>query len=54
MELETVGFMHHLQLDEFAEHTERWYLFDNVEAGETEATLAAAITPLVAQTEPVK
>lgn len=47
MELETVGPMRHLQPHESAEHTERWFLFKGVDIGATEASLDAAITPLV-------
>jgi hypothetical protein len=51
MEVETLGPMHHLEPGDTAEHVERWYLFKNVNAGMTEATLDAAISPLVEQTK---
>jgi hypothetical protein len=50
IEIESLGPLQRLEPGEGAEHTERWYLFDNVNAGETEASLEAAITPLVEQT----
>lgn len=53
MEVETVGPLTKLEPGETAEHLERWYLFRNVNIGATEATLDAAITPLIQQTEPV-
>lgn len=52
MELETVAPLRHLQPHESAEHVEHWYLFKNVDIGATEASLDAAITPLVGQTSP--
>lgn len=54
MEVETVGHLRRLLHEQTAEHVERWYLFANVDAGPTEATLAAAVQPLIAQTQPVK
>jgi hypothetical protein len=51
MEVETLGWMHKLDTNQRAEHTERWFLFKNVDIGATEATLDAAISPLVAQTK---
>ncbi len=52
MELETLGPIQRIEPNEAAEHTEHWFLFNNVDAGATEATLDAAITPLVKQTLP--
>jgi hypothetical protein len=51
MELETMGPMRHLNWGESAEHVERWFLFKNADIGATEATLDAAISPLIAQTK---
>ena len=50
VEVETLGMIHHLEAGASAEHTERWYLFPNIQIGTTEATLDAAIKPLLAQT----
>ena len=50
MEVETLGPMQHLEPGESAEHVERWYLFRNVNIGPTEASIDAAINPLLAQT----
>ncbi len=47
MELETLGPLRHLQWGETTEHSERWRLFKDVDLGATEATLTAAIIPLV-------
>jgi hypothetical protein len=47
MELETLAPMRHLQWGETAEHVERWNLFRGVDIGATEATLDAAVQPLV-------
>lgn len=47
MEVETLGPLAHLEPGQSAEHTERWRLYDKVDIGATEATLDAAITPLV-------
>ncbi len=48
MELETLGPLRHLHWGATAEHTERWRLFKDVDLGPSEATLTAAITPLIA------
>ncbi len=50
MEVETVGPLTQIAPEGRVEHVERWYLFENVDAGTSEATLDAAITPLVART----
>lgn len=50
IEVESLGPLQRLEPGEAAEHTERWYLFANVQAGESEAQLESAIAPLVAQT----
>lgn len=47
MELETLAPIRHLNWGETATHVERWNLFKNVDIGATEATLDAAIAPLV-------
>ena len=52
MEVETLGPLQNLEPGQTAEHTERWYLFKNVDIGASEEALDAAITPLVAQTRP--
>jgi hypothetical protein len=49
MELETLAPMRHLNWGESAEHTERWRLYKDIDIGTTEATLDAAITPLIAK-----
>ena len=48
VELETLGPLERLQPGQSAEHTETWTLHSNVEIGSSEASLEAAITPLVA------
>jgi hypothetical protein len=51
IEIESLAPLQRLEPGEAAEHTERWYLFGNVEAGEKDdAALDAAILPLVGQT----
>jgi len=54
MEVETVGPLVLLQPGGSAVHVERWSLFGGVDAGATEASLDAAITPCVGKTEAVK
>jgi hypothetical protein len=54
MEVETLGPMRKLNWGESAEHTEKWRLFKNVEIGDTEATIDAALQPLIAQFPPIK
>jgi hypothetical protein len=49
IELETLGPLSRLAPAASAEHTERWFLFRNVDVGGTEQTLDAALQPLVAQ-----
>lgn len=51
IELESLGALTLLDPGETAEHEETWFLFKNVNIGNTDDSLAAAITPLVAQTE---
>ena len=50
MEVETVGPLMTINPGDTIEHVERWFLFADVKAGATEATLDAAIAPLVAKT----
>jgi hypothetical protein len=50
MEVETVGPLAQIAPGAAVEHVERWFLFADVEVGATEATLDAAISPLVAKT----
>ena len=51
MEVETLGPLQNLETGQAAEHTERWFLFNNVDIGKTEATLDAAISPIIAETK---
>jgi hypothetical protein len=48
MELETLGPMRQLNWGETAEHVEKWSLHKNVDIGATEATLDAAVSPVIA------
>ncbi|MEP6755087.1 MAG: hypothetical protein ABJA67_06280 [Chthonomonadales bacterium] len=48
MELETAGPLRRLHWGESTDHTERWRLFKNIDIGATEATLDAAMAPLLA------
>lgn len=50
IEVETVGALTTLQPGETATHVEHWYLFDNVEVGDDERSLDAALAPLVKKT----
>jgi hypothetical protein len=52
IELETLGPLARLAPGAAAEHTERWFLFRNVDAGTSEATLDAALRPRVEETRP--
>jgi hypothetical protein len=52
VELESLGPLQRLEPGASAEHVEQWYLFDGVDLGPTEATLGAALEPLLAQTIP--
>lgn len=49
MEVETLAPMTKLQPNETATHVEHWYLFKDVNAGDTEDSLDNAIAPLVAK-----
>ncbi|MBA2645872.1 MAG: hypothetical protein H0U81_03630 [Pyrinomonadaceae bacterium] len=50
VEVETLGPVRRLEAGASAEHVERWFLFQNVRLGTTEAALDASIKPLIAQT----
>jgi hypothetical protein len=50
IELETLAPLVRLAPGAAVEHTERWFLFKDVDAGKTEQTLEAAIQPLVDRT----
>ncbi len=54
MEVESTGPLTKLAPGATVEYVERWYLFDRVDIGAGEAALDAAISPLIAQTEPAK
>lgn len=49
MELESVGPFHQLEPGESALHEETWHLFQGIEVGESEASLEAALQPLLEQ-----
>jgi hypothetical protein len=51
MEVETLGGLKLCETGDSVEHVERWFLFNNVDIGPTEATLDAAVTPLVGRTK---
>lgn len=51
MEVETLGQLAKLEPGQTAAHVERWFLFDDVEAGRDEDSLDKAIAPLVKSTE---
>ena len=51
MEVESVGTLATLKQNETHTHTERWFIFENVNAGDTEESLDAAIKPLVESTK---
>lgn len=50
MEIETLGPLAKLEPGQSATHVEDWYLFKDVDAGATEESLDAAISPLVERT----
>jgi hypothetical protein len=52
IELESLAPLRRLEPGERAEHTERWSLFRDFDAGATEDTLAAALEALLPQTDP--
>ncbi|MGB2678386.1 MAG: hypothetical protein WAN12_14970 [Candidatus Acidiferrum sp.] len=47
LELETLGPLRNLKPGETAEHTERWWLFKDIQAGEDESWIDAVILPKV-------
>ena len=47
LELETLGPLRNLKPGETAEHIEHWWLFKDIEAGETESWIDSAILPTV-------
>ncbi len=50
LELETLGSLERVQPGQTITHTEHWWLFKNVDLGNGEAGLAAALQPLLTQT----
>lgn len=52
IELETLAPLARLTPDGSANHTERWFLFRNVDAGQSEETLDKALQPPLAATRP--
>lgn len=52
IELETLAPIEPLAPGAAAEHTERWFLFKDIDVGRSEETLDAALKPLLAQTVP--
>jgi len=50
VEVETLGPLQRLEPGASAEHVEHWYLFPDVEIGGTEASLDAALKPLLPKT----
>jgi hypothetical protein len=51
LELETLGPLRNLKPGETAEHTEHWWLFRSIEAGEAESWVDSVILPLVQAAE---
>src|SRR5271165_3306503 len=47
LELETLGPLRNLKPGDTAEHTEHWWLFKDIQAGETESWIDAVILPKV-------
>ena len=47
VEIETLGPMQRLEPGESATHTEQWQLFADVDIGESEDTVEAALAPLL-------
>jgi len=52
IELETLAPLSRLAPSASADHMERWFLFRNVDAGQSEETLERALQPPLAQTRP--
>lgn len=53
VEVETLGVLSSLAPGASAEHVEQWYLFKDVEIGDTDESVDAAVAPLVAGTSSV-
>lgn len=51
MEVETLAPLTKIKPNEIATHVEHWYLFSDVNAGDSEDSLDKAITPLIAKTQ---
>jgi hypothetical protein len=51
IEVETLAPLQRLEPGAHADHTERWFLFRNVNVGSTEEDLEKALSPLLAQTK---
>lgn len=51
IEVESLAPLKHIEPDESVEHTERWFLFRNINAGATDESLDSVLNPLLAQTE---
>lgn len=54
LELETLGPIENVQPGETISHTEQWWLFKNVDLGQGEAGIAAAMQPILNETMPAK
>jgi hypothetical protein len=52
IEIESLSPLRRLEPGATAEHTERWHLFPDFDAGETDDSLAAALAAVLPQTEP--
>lgn len=48
LEVETLGPMQTLRPGEAAEHTERWWLFEDVTVGSSESDVEKALAPILA------
>ena len=51
IEIETLGPLQHLEPGEVAEHIEKWYLFDDINVGQTEDTMHTAIKARIDETK---
>lgn len=51
LELETLSPLQQIAPDQTLTHTERWWLFNKVDLGSGEAGIAAALQPILSQTE---
>lgn len=54
LELETLGPLEHVEPGKTISHTEHWWLFKDVDIGHTEASIAAAMQPILTQTATFK